>query len=140
MWLDDFTVYSKKSLNCYVSLNLYTVNKVLLLIYIKNQSRLGWRHSQKNYSFFVTFSDVILIKFEFYYSKKLILTGEIFCSEVLVVVVVVVSLCPAAPAGTSASPLTCNICAVFKKSVRCSCPMCTSPLYINLQKKSIDLL
>lgn len=43
--------------------------------------------------------------------------GEIFSS-----VVVLVSLCPTdvAPAGTSASPLTCNICAVFKKSVNCS--------------------
>lgn len=61
--------------------------------------------------------------------KKLLrknrLTGEIFWSAA-------VSLCPAVPAGTSANPLTCNIWAVFKKSVKCSCPICTSPLYINL--------
>lgn len=59
--------------------------------------------------------------------KKTKLTGEIFCSGA-------VSLWLAAAAGTSANPLTCSIWAVFIKSVSCSCPMCTSPLYINLKR------
>lgn len=36
---------------------------------------------------------------------------------------------------TSASPRTCSNWAVFRKSLNCSCPMCTSPLYINLKAK-----
>ena len=37
---------------------------------------------------------------------------------------------------TSAKPRTCNNCAVFKKSLNCSWPMCTSPLYIKRNKLS----
>lgn len=37
---------------------------------------------------------------------------------------------------TSAKPRTCSNCAVFKKSLNCSWPMCTSPLYINRSKLS----
>lgn len=37
---------------------------------------------------------------------------------------------------TSARPRTCNSWAVFRKSLICSCPICTSPLYINRSKLS----
>lgn len=37
---------------------------------------------------------------------------------------------------TSAKPRTCSNCAVFKKSLNCSWPMCTSPLYIKRSKLS----
>lgn len=40
--------------------------------------------------------------------------------------------------GTSASPLTCNICAVFRKSDSCSWPICTSPLYIKRRSDSMS--
>lgn len=39
---------------------------------------------------------------------------------------------------TSAKPRTCRNCAVFKKSLNCSWPMCTSPLYMNRSKLSIS--
>jgi hypothetical protein len=76
-------------------------------------------------------------KYKLLFKGKLLITGDAFNS------------CAALAGGmdelikefdnllglvTSASPRTCRRWAVLRKSVSCSCPIFTSPLYMNLKK------